>query len=188
LAIVTSCIFFPRSSCSIIGAFWLFSGSFCTHAYGHRRMSKGPISSLHGNFYSVLFVSWPWTFFICLVYAAGFVVSDPFINRRRCWSIFSDPCFVVPIAPIPSCFDGRSATFLGFYYITLVVPEMMNLTVKSSRAGPCYSTSRSLYSTLVFELFHTTYIPLIYASGYIFSFLSLQPIPSPLTLLRWLCI
>jgi len=43
LAIVTSCIFFPRSSCSIIGAFWLFSGSLCMHAYGHHCMSKTPL-------------------------------------------------------------------------------------------------------------------------------------------------
>jgi len=39
-------------------------------------MSRGSISSLHGNFYSVLFVV-TLDFFICLVYVAGFVVSDP---------------------------------------------------------------------------------------------------------------
>ena len=41
-------------------------------------MSKGPISSLHGNFYSALFVV-TLDFFICLVYVAGFVVSDSFV-------------------------------------------------------------------------------------------------------------
>jgi hypothetical protein len=39
-------------------------------------MPKGLIVSLHGHFYSVLFVV-TLDFFICLVYVAGFVVSDP---------------------------------------------------------------------------------------------------------------
>ena len=92
-------------------------------------------------------------FFICLVYVAGSVVSHLFPSYHlRYSSTFSDPCFVVPIAPIPSCFDGRFATFLRSYPITLVVPEMMNLTVKSSRAGSSLNPSRFLYPTLVFNL------------------------------------
>jgi hypothetical protein len=60
-------------------------------------MPKGLIVSLHGHFYSVLFV----------------VTLDSFyLPDVRCW--FCYLCFVVPIAPIPSCFDGRSVIFLGF--------------------------------------------------------------------------
>jgi len=86
-------------------------------------------------------------------------------------------CFVVPIAPIPSCFDGRFATSQRSYPITLVVPEMMNLTVKSSRAGSNSNSSRFLYPTLVFNLSRMAHTPLIYATGQFF--LSCQPTPSP---------
>ena len=123
-------------------------------------------------------LSWPWTFFICLVYVAGSVVSH-FVHSHhpRYSSTFSDLCFVAPIAPIPSCFGGRFATFLRSYPITLVVPEMMNLTVKSSQAGPSSNPPRFLYPTLVFNLFWMAYTSLIYAADQFF--LSCQPIPSP---------
>jgi hypothetical protein len=63
----------------------------------------------------------------------GFVCRDfgPFyLSCVRRW--FCYLCFVVPIAPIPSCFDGRFVILLGSYSVTLVVPDMMSLTVKSS--------------------------------------------------------
>jgi hypothetical protein len=117
LSIVTSCIFFPRSSCSIIGAFWLFPGSLCTCVRTPLHVKRSHPSP-RGHFYSVLFV----------------VTLDFFyLFGVRCW--FCYLCFVVPIAPIPSCFDGRFVILLGSYYITLVVPDrqviMSGLKVQS---------------------------------------------------------
>ena len=93
----------------------------------------------------------------------------------------SDLCFVVPIAPIPCCFDGRFVILLGSYYITLIAPEMVGLTVKLSRAGPSSDPSRFLYPTLVFFL-PMTYIPLIHTSVAIspVSLSSLLPNSTPL--------
>jgi hypothetical protein len=52
---VTSCIFFSRSSCSIIGAFWLFLGS-SAHMHTDTTACQKARRSSHGHFYSVLFV------------------------------------------------------------------------------------------------------------------------------------
>jgi len=127
------------------------------------------------------------SFFPLWAFLFGFVCRDLglffYLFGVRCW--FCYLCFVVPIAPIPSCFDGRSAILLGFYYITLAVPEMMNLTVESSQAGPSSDPSRFLYLTLVFNLFHMTYIPLIHATGYISSIVSTYPLSVLLIPHRW---
>ena len=74
LAIVTSCIFFPRLL--VVSLVLLtVSGFPGIRALGYLCMSKGLTFPFMGVFIWFCF-SWPWTFFICLVYVAGFVVSD----------------------------------------------------------------------------------------------------------------
>jgi len=178
-AIVTSCIFFPGLLVVLLALFGCFG------FLGHHCHVKRPRLSPRGHFYSVLFVV-ALDFFICLVYVAGSVVSGLVRSSHPQYSsIFSDPCFVVPIAQIPSCFDGRFATFPRSYPITLVVPEMMNLTVKSSRAGsqthPASSTLPSFPTCSVWHtLTHSRRRP-------VFSFMSAYPLSVfPTVPLRWL--
>lgn len=101
------------------------------HARGHRSTSKSHLPIV-GHFYSVLFVV-TLDFFICLVYVAGFVILV--------LSYLSHP---YPLLWRSLCNLSR------FLCITLVVQEMMNLTVKSSLAGLRSNPLRLLYPPLSF--------------------------------------
>lgn len=113
-------------------------------------------SSRRGHFYSVLFVV-TLDFFICLVYVAGFVILV--------LSYLSHP---YPLLWRSLC------NLFRFLCITLVVQEMMNLTVKSSLAGLRSNPLRSLYPPVSFpSVPYGTHSTHLRRCGYIsFSFMS----------------